>query len=129
MHGLASPIGGFFDIPHGVVCGTLLAEATRINIKTLQSLGSEGKLGLKKHAKIGALLSGDYYISEKKIQEYNKKLVETLEKWTTDLRIDRLGKFGINEKNIDRIVEKAGLKNNPVNLSKENIKTILLNRL
>ena len=129
IHGLASPIGGLFRIPHGVVCGTLLAEATRINIRTLQSLGSEGKLGLKKHAEIGALLSGDYHVPDEKIQEYNEKLVETLEKWTIDLEIDRLGKFGINEKDLDKIVNKAELKNNPVNLSKENIKNILLNRL
>lgn len=36
VHGLASPIGGFFEIPHGVVCGTLLAEATKLNIKKLK---------------------------------------------------------------------------------------------
>ncbi len=129
IHGLASPIGGLFNIPHGVVCGTLLAEATKLNIEILQKVGTEGKLGLKKHAEIGALLSGDNFVPEEKIQEYNIKLVETLEKWTLDLKIDRLGKFGIAEEDIDRIVEKAGLKNNPVNLSKENIKTLVLNRL
>ncbi|MFX1567164.1 MAG: iron-containing alcohol dehydrogenase [Promethearchaeota archaeon] len=129
IHGLASPIGGLFEIPHGVVCGTLLAEATRINIKKLQDLGPEGKLGLKKYAEIGALLSGDYHVSDEKIQNYNIKLVETLEKWTIVLKIDRLGKFGIIDVDIDRIVEKTGLKNNPVNLSKEDIKTLVLNRL
>jgi alcohol dehydrogenase class IV len=129
IHGLASPIGGYFNIPHGVVCGTLLAEATKLNIEMLQNLGSEGFLGLRKHAEIGALLLGDYHAPDEKVPEYNMKLVETLEKWTIDLKINRLGKFGITEDDIDRIVEKAGLKNNPVNLSKENIKTIIMNRL
>jgi len=59
VHGLASPIGGVFDIPHGVVCGTLLAEATKMNIKKLKEQGVAGKAGLKKHANIGALLSGN----------------------------------------------------------------------
>ena len=129
IHGLASPVGGLFNIPHGVVCGTLLAEATKLNIEMLENLGSKGRLGLKKFAEIGALLSGDYDVTDEKTQENNEKLVKTLEKWTRDLKIDRLSKFGINEEKIDRIVEKAGLKNNPVNLSRENIKTILLNRL
>jgi alcohol dehydrogenase len=129
IHGLASPIGGLFDIPHGVVCGTLLAEATKMNIEMLQNIGSKGKLGLKKHAEIGALLSGIYRVPDEKIQDYNINLIKTLEKWILDLKIDRLSKFGINEGDIERIVEKSGLKNNPVNLSKENIKTIVLNRL
>ena len=37
VHGLASPIGAFFPAPHGVVCGTLLAATTRVNIAALRA--------------------------------------------------------------------------------------------
>ncbi|MBD3199739.1 MAG: iron-containing alcohol dehydrogenase, partial [Candidatus Lokiarchaeota archaeon] len=55
VHGLASPIGGLFEIPHGVVCGTLLAEATKINIEKLKTKGSQARPALEKHAEVGAL--------------------------------------------------------------------------
>ena len=129
VHGLASPIGGFFDIPHGVVCGTLLAEATKMNIKKLQEQGAAGKEGLKKHADIGALLSGKEIALEGEVDEYCTILIDTLDKWTKELKIDRLGKYGINSEDIENIVKKAGLKNNPVNLIQEDIETIVMNRL
>ncbi len=129
VHGLASPIGGYFDIPHGVICGTLLAEATKINIETLQKQGEGGNLGLKKYAKIGALLSGEKCMEETKIHDYCLKLIELLEDWTKLLNIDKLGEYGIEERHINKIVEKAGLKNNPVNLTNETIKKIVINRL
>lgn len=129
VHGLAGPIGGLFDIPHGVICGTLLAEATKINIEKLQELGSSGKEGLRKYADIGVLLSGNKFVEQGKIDEYCSILVNTLDGWTQDLKLERLGKYGINIKDIEKIVEKAGLKNNPVNLNKKDIKTILINRL
>jgi alcohol dehydrogenase len=129
IHGLASPIGGFFKIPHGVVCGTLLAEATKLNIEMLQNRGLEGKPGLQKYASIGALLTGESHVEDRKIQKYCMKLIETLERWTRDLKIDRLGIYGITEKDIGKITENTGLKNNPVNLNKNNIKRIVLNRL
>ncbi|MBA7534770.1 Long-chain-alcohol dehydrogenase 1 [subsurface metagenome] len=129
VHGLAGPIGGLFDIPHGVICGTLLAEATKMNIKKLQELGSSGKKGLRKYADIGVLLSGNKFVEQGKIDEYCSILVDTLDGWTQDLKLERLGKYGINIKNIEKIVEKTGLKNNPVNLNKKDVKTILINRL
>lgn len=129
VHGLASPIGGFFDIPHGVVCGTLLAEATKMNIKMLQQQGSTGKEGLRKHAQIGALLIGKENTENGKVDEYCSILTNTLDKWTQELKIDKLRKYGMKTEDVEKIVEIAGLKNNPVNLNKEQIKTIVMNRL
>ncbi len=129
VHGLASPIGGFFDIPHGVICGTLLAEATKINIKKLKEMGAAGKEGLKKHADIGALLSGNILLVEREIDKYCSLLIETLDKWTEELKIERLGKYGLKSANIEKIVKNASLKNNPVNLTQDEIKIIILNRL
>ncbi|MFX0023164.1 MAG: iron-containing alcohol dehydrogenase [Candidatus Hermodarchaeota archaeon] len=129
VHGLASPIGGYFNIPHGVICGTLLAEATKANIEILQKQGLEGDLGLRKYAKIGALLNGEEYVEEIMIIEYCLDLIEILQKWTKVLNIDTLGKYGIEERHIKKIAENTGLKNNPVELSKGTIQNIILNRL
>ena len=129
IHGLASPIGGMYKIPHGVVCGTLLSEATKINIEMLQKQESGSRKGLKKYAKIGALLKDKYHLEEGKINEFCSMLIETLEKWTDKLKINRLGKYGITNEDVEKIVEKTSLKNNPVNLSKEYIRNIVINRL
>ncbi len=129
IHGLASPIGGFFKIPHGVVCGTLLAEATKLNIEKLKEKGPEGRPALKKHAEVGALIAGKESFKEGKMYKYLNILVKTLEKWTENLEIDKLGKYGISEDDFDKIIQKSGLKNNPVRLSKDDIRQILKNRL
>ena len=74
-------------------------------------------------------MSGNEYIVERKIDEYCSILINTLEKWTEELKIDRLGKYGITSEDIEKIVKKASLKNNPVNLIKEDIETIVINRI
>jgi len=129
IHGLASPIGGFFNIPHGVVCGTLLAEATKMNIEMLRKEKAIGNMRLKKYAKIGALVIGKPYIEEGKISYYCSQLIDNLNRWIDELNIDRLGKYGIGQHEVDEIVENTGLKNNPVKLTKESIKEIVSNRI
>jgi len=129
IHGLASSIGGLYEIPHGAVCGTLLAEATKMNIKKLQQLGSAGEISLKKHALIGAILAGKEFVERGKIDQHCSDLINILEEWIEKLNIERLGKYGLTTDNIEDIINKAGLKNNPVELSKEDIKEILLNRI
>ncbi len=129
VHGLASSLGGLFEIPHGVACGTLLAESTKMNITQLQKIGDAGKKGLLKHAMVGALLTGKEGYENDDVSYYCSILIETLEKWTNDLNIDRLGKHGITIKEVDKIVEKAGLKNNPVQLRREEIMEIVRTRI
>ncbi|MHA1143233.1 MAG: iron-containing alcohol dehydrogenase [Candidatus Helarchaeota archaeon] len=131
IHGLASPIGGFFEVPHGVACGTLLAEATKINIQKLKEHpGSpEVTIALQKHAQVGSLLAGDRGEINGKVNHYLDVLVSKLEEWVDVLGIPRLGEHGIVEMDIDKIVSKTGLKNNPVHLNPEDIKLILMNRI
>ena len=129
VHGFASSIGGLFNIPHGVVCGTLLAESTKMNIKRLEQLGTKGENGLLKHAIVGALLNGKESFEDINISLHCSILVETLEKWTKQLNIDLLGKYGITTTDIDNIIERTRLKNNPVHLMREDLNEILLNRI
>ncbi|TXT58600.1 MAG: Iron-containing alcohol dehydrogenase [Promethearchaeota archaeon] len=130
IHGMAGPIGGLFEIPHGVVCGTLLAEATKMNLEELKKKNSkEAKAHLKKHADIGALLANQRYDQESEVNKYCDMLIDKLEKWTRVLEIKRLSAYGITENDFDKIIEKSGLKNNPVYLSDKEMKKILKNRL
>jgi alcohol dehydrogenase class IV len=129
IHGLASSIGGFFNIPHGVICGTLLSEVIKANINALKKLGLQGIDGLKKHAKIGALLSGNECLKNEEIDKYCDYLIQVLEDWTARLKIETLGAYGISKSDLDKIIEYTSLKNNPVKLVPEEIKQILLNCL
>ena len=129
VHGLASPIGANFIIPHGVVCGTILAEATKMNIKILKKIGSEGKISLKKYADIGVLLSNEPLNTGNSLSENLSILIKTLENWTYVLDLNKLSKYGISYDDIKNIVENTGLKNNPVNLDKKDMIEILENRL
>lgn len=130
VHGLASAVGGYFDIPHGVVCGTLLAEAAKLNIELLRE--NSNYFYLKKYAKAGAVLSDENSLdinSNKSIEHYCDLLVETLEDWTAKLNISRLGEYGVSEDNLDKITKKSGNKNNPIQLDNEQIKKLLKARL
>lgn len=129
VHGFASSIGGLFNIPHGVVCGTLLADSTKMNIKRLEQLGAEGENGLLKHAIVGALITGKESFKDINVPHYCSVLIETLKNWTKELNIDRLGKYGITTTDIDDIVEKTSLKNNPVHLKREDLREILISRI
>jgi len=129
VHGLASSIGGLFNIPHGAVCGTLLAESIKMNVKRLEQIGQDGENGLIKYAIIGALIAGKGYDVNLDTSYYCSVLIETLESWTELLNLDKLGKYGITPKEVEKIVKKTGLKNNPVNLNPEDIKEIVVNRI
>jgi alcohol dehydrogenase len=127
VHGLASPLGAFFPIPHGVVCGTLVAEATRINIEVLKARESTNP-ALVKYAHAGRLLARQAFSDD----EAHVALVETLVDWTRRLKLQRLGEYGVTEADIPRIVANSrgsSMKTNPIVLTDEEIASIVRARL
>ena len=127
VHGLASPLGAFFPIPHGVVCGTLLAEATSINIHALAERGDQ-KL-LLKYAQVGRMLARNIHLADAEALE---ALINILSGWVEEMRLPRLSQFGINHSDIPRIVANSrgsSMKTNPVVLTDAEIAEILSKRL
>ncbi len=127
VHGLASPIGGYFPAPHGAVCGTLLAPAMKRTISALEN-ASAGKTALEKCARAGALVSGrEFRMSD--VTTLCRVLIDTLYEWTEYLSMPRLGIYGITGNDVERIVRGASNKNNPVTLGRDEIAAIVSERI
>ncbi|WP_416140333.1 iron-containing alcohol dehydrogenase [Halomonas sp. HK25] len=128
VHGLASPLGAFFPAPHGVVCGTLLAEATALNIAALRER-AENPEALVKYAHAGRLLAAS---PEREDPLACDALVATLRDWTHRLEMPRLGAFGMQESDLPRVVANArggSMATNPLVLSDEALTALLASRL
>lgn len=125
VHGFASSIGGMFDIPHGIVCGTLMASANEINIRRLRQTGGNAT-AIGKYISLGKLFlaekgrSDDYYVDG---------FISYLQRLTSDFNLARLGSFGLREADIPAICSETENKNNPVRLHPEEIAEIIRNRL
>ncbi|HEX7057507.1 MAG TPA: iron-containing alcohol dehydrogenase [Bacilli bacterium] len=127
VHGLAGPLGGSFSIPHGVICGTLLAETTKRNIAFLrQEKSDKAATALAKYGKVGSIITGH---PESDLAGCLERLVEILEQWTKRLQIPRLGQFGVNAGNIGPIIAAADNKQSPAILDQSAMRDILLARI
>jgi len=127
VHGLAAPLGAFFPIPHGVACGTLLAGATRINLRALRER-DPGNPALAKYAQVGRLLTRKHLRDD----EAHAALLETLEDWTRRLDIARLGDYGVKEADVAHIVAHSrgsSMKTNPLVLDDAEIAELVRARL
>lgn len=122
VHGFASSIGGLYNIPHGLICGTLMASANDMNVRKLRQSDPDG-LGLKKYARLGELfLEGkgktDDYLTEGFIQ-YLYEITNHLCLKSLDIPVS----------NIDLICRNTEIKNNPVKLTTEDLAIILRARI
>lgn len=128
VHGLASPLGAFFPIPHGVVCGTLVSAATRINLAALRERDPRNA-AWRKYARAAEILHGRHYGS---IEEAHTALLALLDHWTEQLELPRLRAYGIQHSNLAQVVAHSrgsSMKTNPLVLSDAEIMDILQQRL
>jgi alcohol dehydrogenase len=128
VHGLASPLGAFFPIPHGVVCGTLVAEATQMNIELMLAREPLNP-ALDKYAVLGDVLLDSQYANR---HEAREQLYQQLNEWTQQLQLPRLASFGVSEKDLSHIAANSrgsSMKTNPIVMTDEEIHQLLVRRL
>jgi alcohol dehydrogenase class IV len=124
VHGLASPLGAQFPIPHGVACGAVLAATTRTNIAALEKRDSEG-VALSRYEEVARVLMGSGAASA---EEMRSALVELLDRFRARLSIARLSAYGMTEADIPAVVADSrgsSMKTNPIALTDDEIASIL----
>ena len=121
VHGLASSLGGFFDIPHGLICARMMEPVNRLTIEKLRRVKSEN-IGLFKYARIGKLFSGDKNATD---DYYIDVLLETIQKYTDEFRLHSLSDYGIEAGDFEKIISKTSNKYNPIDLNTEELKEAL----
>ena len=124
IHGFASAAGGVVDIPHGLVCGMLMASTNRKTLEKLRNSPASEQTtnALQKYATLGEIFS------QRECQTaewYQDSFIEELNNLTALLGHVRLSDYGINKQSIPAIVGQTGNKNNPVKLSSEELTAIL----
>ena len=128
VHGLAGVIGGTADVPHGMACAAVLAPVVEANVRALRS----GAPASPEHDRLGRyqeaarLLTGNPTAS---IEDGLAWIRETL----TLLNVPGLSAFGLRPQDAGDIAAKAltssSMQGNPVPLSLDDLKAILLQAL
>jgi len=128
VHGLASPLGAFFPIPHGVVCGTLVSTATRVNIEAMQ-LREPDNPALDKYARLATILCNRKFREQ---DDAYRALIALLDEWTQAMELNRLGEYGVQHDDFEHIIKHcrgSSMKTNPIVLTDKEIYGILDERI
>jgi alcohol dehydrogenase class IV len=121
VHGYASAIGGFFDIPHGTICSSLMSAANQLTVKKLRSTGLNPQ-ALNKYAKVGMEFSRTTNKSE---DYYIDFILDTIHNYAHQLEIPGLKKLGITGESFHKIVDASDNKYNPVALDRDEMIAVL----
>lgn len=127
VHGLASPLGAYYPIPHGVVCGTLVAAATEVNLEAMRMREPDNR-ALGRYAEAAAVLANRRFARHEEAWDV---LLGLLADWTTRLGLPRLREYGLEPTGFDRVIANArgsSMKTNPILLSDAELREILERR-
>jgi alcohol dehydrogenase class IV len=125
VHGLAGVIGGTADVPHGLACAALLVPVIEANVRALQARGT-GQAVIERYAEAAGLLTGKPGASVADGLAWIRKTLALL-------AVPGLAAFGFGVGQIDDVAAKAltssSMQGNPVPLSRDDLKAVLLQAL
>lgn len=128
VHALASPIGAFFPMPHGEVCGSLLHDASRINIELMEAR-EPANPALARYAAAGRIVAQNPNLDEAAARS---ALLQLLADWCERFAMPTLSEYGIAETDIDRLFDNASpgsMKTNPIAMDRDDIARLIRARL
>ena len=125
VHGFASSVGGRYNIPHGLICGTLLATVTEKTIGKLRTMDEDSD-AIGKYAEAGQILHNS---NNRSTEFYLDFLIDELQRLTAKFGIPKLSQFGFDESEVTIIAKKTSCKNNPVQQTVEELIEILEDRV
>jgi alcohol dehydrogenase class IV len=121
VHGLAGPVGGMFQAPHGAVCAALLPHVMAANLCALRARAPESE-SLQRIDEIARLLTGGADAPADEAVRWLTDLVR-------DLAIPRLSAWGIARADLPEIVGQAAqsssMKGNPIALTHDELTAAL----
>lgn len=125
IHGFASSVGGYYDLPHGAICGTMMGIVNRYNIEALLRQKSISEAH-EKYGVLGRLFSGR---NDKDLSWYMMFVADYIDNMTERLHIRRLGEYGVALSALGKIAESTDHKANPVKFENEQLVEMLGKRL
>jgi alcohol dehydrogenase class IV len=129
VHGLASPLGAQFPVPHGAACGATLALVTAANVAALEDR-EPGSPALGRYAVLGRRLARMPEATPD--PEARSALVATLDAWSAALAVPGLHHWGVTAAAIPALVADArgsSMRTNPIVLTDAELAGILTEAL
>jgi len=126
IHGFASSLGGRYEIPHGVVCGTFMGTVNRL---MLEKVLREEKYPviLDKYVQISRIFFPGRRDANKR--DMAVRLIDKIDEMVDKMNIPRLSRFGITSNDLEEIAGCTSNKNNPVAFDRDDMIMILESRL
>jgi alcohol dehydrogenase class IV len=121
VHGLAAPVGGMFDAPHGATCAALLPAVLRANLAAL-SQRLPGSPALGRYREVAAIVTGRPGAQATDGVAWVESLVRALE-------VPGLSHWGARAADVPALVAKAraasSTKGNPVELDEAELAEVV----
>jgi alcohol dehydrogenase class IV len=121
VHGLAGPLGGLLNAPHGALCARLVGPVCEVNIRKMQAVDADNP-SLKRYAEISGILNQDETPEVFGIVELITRAVE-------EMGIPKLRDYGIDKTMYPDVIaqskKSSSMQANPINLEDEDLQRIL----
>jgi alcohol dehydrogenase class IV len=118
VHGLAGPLGGMIDVPHGAACAALLAPVLEANIAAVRRADAD----LGRFREVARLLTGSPDAEASDAVDWVRQTVAAV-------GVSGLSAYGMTSEQVPEAAAKgaraSSMRGNPVTLSEEELQAVL----